>query len=482
MISPYSILRVVFCSISLMLSLALSYPSFAETTDFSGVAAAIKDSKLDEAEKIIDGVLKTEPNNVNALMYKGNILYYKGSNSGGIQLYGNDEESIYDRSMGFIGEGSSLVAPEVARQVAVYFKRALKQAPQRMDIQMGLCWVLSNAGLKDELIARFPHLQKNSGGKEGLQYNMGDYARIIADEYSFEEGMAVYRAIAKLYPQDGNIVSDMGAMHFKRGDLDNALTYFTKAAGMSERDEMTLANLVLINAVVGDYEKSLHYQKLVSDMAGDDKILLYRALHQRLAGAADWQKHAKAIIVKHPTDDESKPYKDMAQSLLPGAGKYSFEQYQASTAYKVETHFDILNAEWAAKAFPGKFEPVFNLADYLTYYHNYRKALPLYARIEQERLAGTQDEREKLDFYYAWALYSAGRIPEANRHWSRLLTAKDFYYKSAACYFLGNYHYQRKEYEQAQDYFGRVKDAASKSKYANFSANLYRATKEQKKR
>lgn len=449
----------------------------AATTDFSKVVAAIKDSKLDQAEQMIDHILKTEPNNVDALMYKGNVLYYKGSNSGAVQLYGNEEESIYDSSIGFIGEGSSLVAAEVAKQVAIYFKRALQQAPQRMDIQMGLCWVYANAGLKDELIERFPHLQKNNTQREGLQYNMGDYARIIVNEYSLEDGMAVYQAITALYPDDGNLLSDIGAVYFQRGDLDSALKYITKAASMSQRDEMTLANLVLIYAVAGDYEKSLYYQELVSEMTGNDKHLLYRALQQRLANTSGWQEHANAFIARHPDDDKSKPYKQMAQNLLPKNGSYSYDQYKASSGHKVETHFDLLNTEWAVKTFPDKFEPIFELADLLTYYHNYDKALPLYKRIEQQRLAKTQEERDKLNFYYAWALYSTDKIDKARQHWELLLNADNFYHKSAAHYFLGNYHYQRKEFKKAANYFKPVKDNASKSKYANFASNMYRRIK-----
>lgn len=388
-------------------------------------------------------------------------------------MYGNEEESIYDSSIGFLGEGSSLVAPEVAKKVAVYFKRALSRSPERMDIQLGLCWVYANAGLKNELVARFPELKKHSGDKEGLQYNMGDYARIILENYSFDDGIFVYRAITKLYPRDGNIINDMAALYFQQGDLDTALKYFTQAASMSQRDEMTLANLVLINAVVGNYDKSVQYQKQVSEMKKDDTYLLYRALYQRLTGDPGWQEELKVFINNNQDKENSKPYTDMARSLLPVSGQYGYKQYESSVNHKVETHFDIVNFDWATKQFPDKFGPTFDLADMYTFYQNYRKAIPLYERIEKENLTRTRDEREKLDFYHAWALYRAGSVDEANRRWLRLLDAEDFYRKSAACYFLGNYHYQRKEYEKASDYFKRVKDDASKSKYANFANNLY---------
>jgi len=455
-------------------ALLIGHTTWAETSEFTDVVSLIKNQKYDEAELQVDAVLKTEPKNVNALMYKGNILYYRGSNTGSIQLHGNADESIYDSSIGYIGEGSSLISPDVARDVAVYFKRALSQAPERMDIQMGLCWVYANAGLKDELAARFPELKRHSGNRPGLQYNMGDYARIIVDNYQYDDGIAVYQVITKLYPDDGNIVNDIAAMYFKKGDLDTALKYFSQAARMSSRDEKTIGNLALIYAISGDYTKSLQYQKQASTLNKDHTDVLYRALYKRLSKDPGWVGDVKVFLKKNQGNEEYKDYSMFAETLLPVEGKYIFQQYEISKGHKVTSHFDIINYEWAAREYPDQYGALFDLAELLTYYRNYRKAVPIYERIQEKSLAKTIEEREKLNFYYAWVLYSTGRIDEANSRWKQLLESEDFYRKSAASYFLGNYHYQRKERKQAGEYFKLVKDQASKSKYANFSNNLYK--------
>ena len=447
--------------------------ALAETTDFSAVAASIKDGKLDKAEVLVDAVLKKEPDNVNALMYKGNILFFRGSNAGKIQLYGNEDESIYDNSIGEIGEGSSLISSGVAKNVAVYFKRALDKAPQRMDIQLGLCWTYANAGMKDELIARFPALRKYSGNKPELQYNMGDYARVIVDNYSFDDGIAVYREIARLYPDDGNIINDIGAMYMKKGDLDTALKYFKQAASKKNRDDATLANLAVVSAMAGDYDQATHAQQMLSAFRKDTTYPLYDALNKRLKKEPGWQEEVKAFIKQNKDKKDYKDYVEFAGTLLPAAGKSSFEQYKAGGAKDVPSHFRVINDEWAAREFPDQFDAVFTLADAMTYYHNYRKALALFNRIEKAKLAKSQDEVEKVNFFRAWALYRSGQAAAANECWKTLLDSKDFYRKSASSYFLGNYHYKKKEYKEAAGYFKRVKDDASKSKYANYSSNLY---------
>ena len=458
----------------ILVAASLSWNSaLAETTDFSAVEASIKDSKLDRAEVLVDAILKKEPDNVNALMYKGNILFFKGSNAGKIQLYGNEDESIYDSSIGEIGEGSSLTSPEVAKNVAVYFKRALEKAPQRMDIQLGLCWTYANAGMKDELIARFPALRKYSGNKPDLQYNMGDYARVIVDNYSFDDGIAVYREIARLYPNDGNIINDIGAMYMKSGNLDRALKYFKQAASKKNRDDSTLANLALASAVAGDYDLATQAQQMLSAFKKDTTSPLYDALNKRLKKEPGWQEEVKTFIKQNKDKKDYKDYVEFAGTLLPVAGKSSLEQYKAGEPKNIPTHFHVINNEWAAQEFPDQFDAVFTLADTMTYYHNYRKALALFDRIEKAKLVKNQDEVEKVNFLRAWALYRAGQAVAANERWKTLLNSKDFYRKSAASYFLGNYHYKKKEYKEAAEYFKRVKDDASKSKYANYSSNLY---------
>lgn len=453
----------------------------AETTDFSAVQAAINGNDLDRAETLVDTILKNEPNNVDALMYKGKVLLFQGSNIGGIQAYGNDDESVYNSDIGEISAGSSLTTPEVVKNIAVYFNRALAIAPQRMDIQMGLCWAYANAGMKDELIGRFPALRKYSGNKPGLQYNMGDYARIIADNFSFDDGIAVYREIARLYPNDGNIINDIGAMYLKKkGDLDTALRYFKQAAGMKNRDDATLANLAVVAAMAGDYDQAAQAQQMLSAFKKDTTYRLFDALNKRLKKQPGWQEDVQAFIKQNKGKKNYKGYIEFAGTLLPVAGKSSLAQYKAGTQQDVPSHFHVINDEWAAQEFPDQFDAVFPLADTMTFHQNYRKALVIFDHIEKAKLAKGQDQIEQVTLLYAWAQYRAGQADAANERWKTLLDSKDFYRKSAACYFLGNYYYKKKGYKQAAEYFARVRADASKSKYANYCSNLYDAIENRK--
>lgn len=451
-----------------------STPAMAETTDFTGVESLIKSGDLDAAEQRIDAVLKVEPDNVNALMYKGNIIFYRNSNvMAAGQVYANEDESIYSTDMGSIGEGSALTTPEAARQVAVYFKRALAIAPERMDIQLGLCWTYANAGLKDELIARFPYLQKYGKGHGGLQYNMGDYARVILENYSFDDGIAVYREIARLYPDDGNLLNDIAVMYRNHRDLDTAMKYFDKVAAKKNLDEHTFGNLALFYAVNGEYGKGLAAQKEYSRLRHDDYWMLYDALSRRLRGDAHWQDEVQAFIRRHHGHEQDKDYVAFAKAVLPVNGKYPPGQLDKAKELNVGTYLLILDSAALVREFPGRFDAAFEMAYLMNIYSNYRRALQLYDDIERRKPPHTQEQVEAVRFEQAWALYASGQKEAANARWKQLLDSSSFYRKSAAAYFLADYAYDAKQYRQAADYCAKVKNDASQSKYATYCSNLY---------
>src|SRR6185312_8194057 len=119
------------------------------------------------------------------------------------------------------------------------------------------------------------------------------------------------------------------------------------------------------------------------------------------------------------------------------------------------------------------FMPAFKYAESLTYNSRYTDALKAFKEIQTDTI--TAKEKEDLDFYMAWALYKTGNKKEANTHWEPLLKSADFYRKSAAAYFIGKSYLDNKDKATANKYFSMVSDSGSKSKYANYCANLVKS-------
>jgi len=443
---------------------------YAEEPELASVKQLIQENKFEQANKLLDEVLGKNPKSVNALMYKGNIIFYQASNANGIQLYGNSEENIYNSDIGSIGPGSSTISREAGQAIAKYFLRALAINPDRMDIQLGLCWTYANAGMTDELISRFPILKKRAG-RDGIQYNMGDYARVVLNDHSFDDGIRVYREVMRLYPQDGNIVNDVGGMYFTHGRLKESLPYFEKAGKSNQADSKTFQNLVLIFSITGDYDRAQKYFDRLSAKEKKAGNVLYRGLVKHLRGDKTWvsdiRKYAASPSAEH---------KDFAGTLIALDKKPDYKTFEATLKPRIDTYYLIVHDNWATKQFPDQFEVMYQFGDLMTYYNNHEKAIAYYDRAKPSN----PTQMDNLYFNKAWSLYQLGRENQANNLWKKLLDSDNYYQKSAAAYFLGNYHYKRKEYSQAKAYFARVKDGASKSKYANFCSNLYDEIEESK--
>ena len=66
----------------------------------------------------------------------------------------------------------------------------------------------------------------------------------------------------------------------------------------------------------------------------------------------------------------------------------------------------------------------------------------------------------------AWALQGSGRLREASRLWEMVSAARDFYLRSAACWFLGANAVTQGKTVEAKDWWNKVADEPARSKYA----------------
>gem|GEM_PF-1329908 len=461
----------MFCFRVLILCIFLCFilitSAIAATDVVEVVGGLLREGNIEKAEAAVDEYLANNPDDVDVLMMKGNVITYGVMKAfGDVQVSSNPDESIYDSSIGFIGEPVVLFPKEKASEVAGYWLKALSLDNSRGDIHRGLCYVYSMALMKDELIERLKILRETFPDEERLIFSMGDYARMFDERGDFEDAMYIYNEVAKLYPESGNVLSDIAAMYFKNGDIVNAASYIGEAVQKRDVDEMTLNNAVLMNSIIGDYEKALSVLKKLSEVEpGDSEWMLYEGLMGRLAGDAGWRKQVGDYI-------EAGSGKDLElATALAKPGEETMDRYLEDIEKVKNSYYLFLLHERAVELFPESFEPLFNLAELYTFYNNHDRAIRLYDEIEKKGLYGNSDEKEEFNFYYAWSLYKAGRADASLKRWKALLDSKDFYRKSAAAYFSGKYYEEKGDIEQALHYYGLVSDKASESKYATYSWN-----------
>ena len=432
----------------------------------------IQRGKLDEAQEKVEAYLEKDPHNVDALMMKGNILLNRSPKmKDGIMVVANDNESIYDNSIGFIrGSQPSVLPKDLALQVAGIWQEALKYDNSREDIHFGICQIYSMAILSNELIAYLATLKANIKSDPRLYYSMGDYARNMIERGQFKQAMKVYKAISRLYPEQFGVISDIAGEYYQHGDLDSARVYVRYLLHGSDLDTMSYGNAFFILAVCEDYDAALEALKMKSKVAHDSEYLLYDGLLGFSREQPEWASKLRTFSKSSP--DSAK--KVFAASLMSLPAKVSENDYLRLESNQLDDAYMILLHRTFTKLLPGEFLPRFNYAEALTHTSSYRKASAEFTELEKSLSPGDKTAIEKLSYYYGWVLWKLDDKESSIVMFSKLLASDNFKYKSAAAYFTGKHYYDLGNHIKANEYFKLVSDRASESKYATLCWNLLR--------
>ena len=162
---------VIVAILFLMISILSGRPPYvsAQNNVIDDVTGLINQGKIEEASERIEWYQKKYPNNVDVLMMKGNVILNQYFfDTPGVSLSVNDNESIYDSSIAFVGEAPNVIPEAVAREVASYWIRCLNIDNSRSDIHKGLCYLYAMALMKDELIAHLPKMKDALRDEAGL--------------------------------------------------------------------------------------------------------------------------------------------------------------------------------------------------------------------------------------------------------------------------------------------------------------------------
>ena len=418
-----------------------------------------------------DDYLKKYPEDVNVLMMNGNVRFYEFQNSRDyIQVSANDNLSIYDNSIGMVHAPTIVMPDSTGRDIASYYARAVAIDPQRQDIHFGMCYTYSMALLKDELKQQIQVIHKLFAPVEGLEYTLGDYARLFDDRDRFEDCMDIYELIVSLYPDNANLISDMAAMAFGNGDLDLASQKIGEALQAANPDAMTLGNAVLIRSINGQYDDALKHMKAVNKLEPDNRDwLIYQAFLDHYKGNRKWQKPLKKYLDQKADSDSSMDVR-FARAAIELKDK-TFEEYLNLNKVGSSSFYRFLHHEHAMKFYPDEFLPLFNYAELQCYYRNYDKALEKLDAIE---VKGLEIPGDKLDDYHAvfgWTLFDQGKVEAAHKHFEALLGSEEFHFKSMGAFFVGKYYEDKDDPEKALSYYELVSEEASQGKYATLAWN-----------
>lgn len=435
------------------------------------VGRLIGQGRLDEAAAKVEEYLAANPDDVDALMMKGNVIlnrFLNAAGSGMTSLEVNGDESIFSDATGYMKAKVVVVGPDTAREVAALWHRCLELAPGREDIHLGLCCLYSWALMKDELLAQIRVLASAFPGDKDM-YATTDYVRNIAERGDLAMSLDVARGLLAIYPGRSGLMSDVASFLASAGRLDEAGPLIDRAFAMKDRDSYVCGNYHYLHYVLGDYDKAL--EGLKADPKKASLATLFEALLRYSRGEEGWREGLAAFLQKPGTSKQAKTGKALAAFLLSDLNTGDYASYLASIDDERST-YPLLLVRRAMELFPREAAPRLRYGYAMAQERNYGEAV---RALDPAFFAdATAEDRESAALCRAWSLQDSGRAGEADPVWAALLSSPDAGTRYAAAWFHG------KNLLAAGDRDGAIaafsiagsKEGASKGKYAAYCWNM----------
>lgn len=455
---------ITYC-LTLTIFISVKAQTFTDELD-----KLISNGMLSAAEYRVDSVLMSNPGNADALLYKGNIQYYKyASFTDPATISGIPEESVYTSDYTYIGQYLEIVPKEIADTIAFFFVNALKVDPKRDDIRLALCYIYSISLQADKVIGQLPFIVKIPSIDA---ISIRDYAYNLIDRGAYEDGLKVYESICALFPEDGNLLSDLAVENYINGAIINSMNAALNALKQQNLDTISYSNSFFIFGVMEEYDLAIKSIDAWSELMGNHVNLFYTALVKMYKNESD----AKVTMQKFiDSESDITNEKKMAKFLLSVNFDIAPEKFDTIFSFGLTDAFNIIIAHYFNNKYPDAFAPAYNYAESLTYNKRYQEANRVYSKTNLNAV-NIMDAQE-YHFYYAWSLYKTGNYTAANEHWQQAALSNIAYISSGANYFLGKYYAQLGDYINARKYFLIGANTPMETKFSSFCSDYLSSTR-----
>lgn len=413
-----------------------------------------------QADIVIDKYLKENPESIDALVAKGNVILHSQYLQNKIKLYKKRNDSVFDDQIPSEMDGASFIlSRETALEVARYWEKALTLDTTSMDMYKGLCLLYSSSLMKNELVNTLIKM-KTAYPEEDLKFIMGEYAQEFYRRGEIENTYAVYQEILKMFPEDSGIYCDLAAVYSMEGNLVEAQKYVDLAVTKKNPDQLLYENYFIISLLNEEYIKAVAALKGIQ---GDNLWQFYAGLNQYYNDDANWKKTLLEYKSANPQTAESK----IASYLLSDDNYDDLISYQKSLQGGKYVCYLPLGKR-AVKKFPDKSIPYINYGVVQSYYKNYLLAEKIFKEVVTRKIVLSPMEASEFNFYYAWTLQMLNKKSEANVYWESLLKENDLFKQSAAAYFLGMYYQKNGDKKKSLQYFQQGAGLSEETKFKYF--------------
>ncbi len=383
------------------------------------------------ADRYLDSVLKKNPTNVDALMMKGNvILNLAMDTTSPMQFISEADESVFFSKL---DEKPKLLPAKVVSGIEKYWRKALLLDSTRADIRKGLCTVYAMALMKDSLKNEILRLLKTEKDDGEQAFRTCEYARKFKERNRFEEGMELYKFIARLFPEVAGVRCDIGSEYFYEGKMNQALEWLDSCYNFKTVDETSFLNGAFTYSLLGYFDDAQNVLNTYSHIYQRQMDRFYYGL-RLFSDSSD--KYADVLTNFCNTVDTNAYYNEvsLARKLLLYKDSFLLNDYKKLVDDKdIQDYYKVLIHQRAFKQFKSNCEPFLIYGVLQSSIRNYSAAVQFLEEGENCHMGAKQSDYWLL--HYAYTLYRMGDKQKAMLYFKPLINSENMFTSQAAVYF-----------------------------------------------
>jgi tetratricopeptide (TPR) repeat protein len=197
--------------------------------------------------------------------------------------------------------------PERSRAAVEILRAMLARWPKELDAHLCLCEVLRVRGDRDDFLTALRAAARAfAGDREKIVPEGLRLARGYVEEDDLEGAVQTYRALLETFPDSPELLSSLGAVRIRQGELAEPLALFERAHALAPRDSLVLGNLAHARVYARRFGEAEETFRLLITQRPEETQILFDLAVLALArdpreSIAAWDRYLEAAS-KRPDD------------------------------------------------------------------------------------------------------------------------------------------------------------------------------------
>lgn len=274
----YFVFSLLWCLFSLQAAAQEDEMARANREFFFKVSRQLQLGRYDQATRLVDEALENSPRSPTAWMMRGNILLsYCWQKPGQQYLDVVRAENIFDTTTALL-RFQPVLSEDTSRMIEKSYRKALQEDSSNAEYIKAICYLLAvslrTEDLKNEMERLYGHIQY----MEDAPSVMNDYARLLIERGHVEDGMEIYRRVAKWFSNDAAPMADIAVEYLQQGKTQQALAYADSTLRFPVVDEQSLQNMAMIYSTLTYYDQALQTYRRSAKKYKNVSDLFYKGL------------------------------------------------------------------------------------------------------------------------------------------------------------------------------------------------------------